>query len=87
MKREVGERDRKCLVGHDTEDGVAIVLILAAIAIVIAVVCFLIYVSVYIILYGGGILGGFFSIRNYLISLKHNIWDSNFRKTSLENAA
>ena len=47
----------------------------------------MIYVSVYIILYGGGILGGFFSIRNYLISLKHNIWDSNFRKTALENAA
>lgn len=81
------EREKKCLVGHDTDDGVAVVLILAVIAVVIAVICFLIYVSVYIILYGGGILGGFFSIRNYLISLKHNIWDSNFRKTSLENAA
>lgn len=81
------EREKKCLVGHDSEDGIAIVLIFGVIVLVIAVVCFLIYVSVQIILYGGGILGGFFSIRNYLISLKHNIWDSNFGKTSLENAA
>lgn len=82
------EREKKCLVGHDTEDGVAVVLILAVIMIVIAVVCFLIYVSVYAILWGGGILGGFFSVKNYLTSLKHNIWDKHFKKTkSLENAA
>ena len=81
MEREFQEREKKCLVGHDSEDGIVIIMV------VVAVICFLIYVSVYIILYGGGILGGFFSIRNYLISLKHNIWDSNFRKTALENAA
>ena len=82
MEREFQEREKKCLVGHDSEDGIVIIMVLVAIAVVVAVICFLIYVSVYIILYGG-----FFSIRNYLISLKHNIWDSNFRKTALENAA
>ena len=87
MEREFQKREKKCLVGHDSEDGIVIIMVLVAIAVVVAVICFLIYVSVYIILSGGGILGGFFSIRNYLISLKHNIWDSNFRKTALENAA
>ena len=81
------EREKKCLVGHDSDDFVWLVVIGVVIMVVIAIVCFLIYVSVQIILYGGAALGGFFSLKNYLKALKHNIWDSNFNQTSLEKAA
>lgn len=59
---------RNCLVGHD-DDGGAIIAIAIAI-IVVMVVCA-------IIIYGGAFIGGFHSIKNYILSFKHNVYDSN----------
>ncbi len=58
---------RKCMVGHD-DDGLITSIVYAII--VIAVVCA-------IIIYGGALIGGFHSIKNYLLAFKHNVIDSN----------
>lgn len=58
---------RKCMVGHDDDDW----MISIAIALfVIAVVCVIIF-------YGGAFIGGFHSIKNYILAFKHNVVDSN----------
>lgn len=60
---------RKCMVGHDDDDYGWIVVVIIAV-IVIMIVCA-------IIVYGGIFIGGFHSIKNYLLALKHNVYDSN----------
>ena len=65
---------RKCMVGHD-DDGAAIGLIF-----VIIIAIFVIAVVCAIIFYGGIFIGGFHSIKNYIISFKHNVFDSNRKK-------
>ena len=56
---------RKCLVGHDSDDGAMWALIMA------------------IIVYGGAFIGGFHSLKNYFISFKHNVYDSNRNPVSV----
>lgn len=63
---------RKCLVGHDDDDGAgwligAIIVIIVVLTIIALMVC------------GGIFIGFFHSVKNYLVSLKHNIIDSNFK--------
>lgn len=60
--------EKKCLVGRDSDDGVifAIVMIVIVVSIIIA-----------IMVYGGIFIGGFHSLKNYAISFKHNVIDSN----------
>ena len=59
---------RKCLVGHDSDDGAIWALIMVIIVVMIVVA---------IIVYGGAFIGGFHSLKNYCISFKHNVYDSN----------
>lgn len=59
---------RKCLVGHDSDDGAMWALIMAIIVVMVVVA---------IIVYGGAFIGGFYSLKNYFISFKHNVYDSN----------
>ena len=65
---------RKCLVGHDSDDGAMWALIMA-ISVVMVVVA--------IIVYGGAFIGGFHSLKNYFISFKHNVYDSNRNPVSV----
>lgn len=60
-----------CLAGHDSDDA----LLGVAIAIMIAIIVVMIVVA--IVVYGGAIIGGFHSLKNYFISFKHNVFDSN----------
>lgn len=60
--------ERKCMVGHDDDSG-------AMIAIAIAI--FVIMVVCAIIIYGGAFIGGYHSIKNYILAFKHNVIDSN----------
>ena len=46
---------RKCLVGHDSDDGAILALIMAIIVVMIVVA---------IIVYGGAFIGGFHSLKN-----------------------
>ena len=62
---------RKCLVGHDDDYGWAIGL---------AIALFVIAMIVAIAVYGGAFIGGFHSLKNYILAFKHNVVDSN-RKT------
>ena len=59
---------RKCLVGHDDDYGWAIGL---------AIALFVIAMIVAIIVYGCAFIGGFHSLKNYILALKHNEVDSN----------
>ena len=59
---------RKCMVGHDDDYGWIITIVIAIF--VIAVVCAIIF-------YGGAFIGGFHSIKNYILAFKHNVVDSN----------
>lgn len=63
---------RKCLVGHDSDDGAMFAIIMAVIMAVIVVM-----IIVAIIVYGGAFIGGFYSLKNYFVSFKHNVYDSN----------
>ena len=55
---------RKCLVGHDDDGGWVF-----GIAIALFVVA--------IIVYDGAFIGGFHSLKNYILAFKHNVVDSN----------
>lgn len=59
---------RKCMVGRDDDYGW-----LFAILIAIVVIC----IVLAIIFYGGLFIGGYHSIKNYFLALKHNVYDSN----------
>lgn len=59
---------RKCLVGRDDDYGWAIGL---------AIALFVIAMIVAIIIYGGTFIGGFYSLKNYILAFKHNVVDSN----------
>lgn len=59
---------RKCLVGYDDDYGCAIGL---------AIALFVIAMIVVIIVYGGAFIGGFHSLKNYILAFKHNVVDSN----------
>ncbi len=59
---------RKCLVGHDDDDSWIFTIIIAVV--VIMIVCA-------IIVYGGAFIGGFHSIKNYILAFKHNVFDTN----------
>ncbi len=65
---------RKCLVGHDSDDGAMWALIMAIIVVM---------VIMSIIVYGGAFIGGFHSLKNYFISFKHNVYDSNRNPVSV----
>ena len=65
---------RKCLVGHDSDDGAMWALIMAIIVVMVVVA---------IIVYGGAFIGGFHSLKNYFISFKHNVYDSNRNHVSV----
>lgn len=59
---------RKSLVGRDDDYGWAIGL---------AIALFVIAMIVAIIIYGGTFIGGFHSLKNYILAFKHNVVDSN----------
>lgn len=59
---------RKCMVGHDDDYGWIIAIIIAIV--VVMMICA-------IIVYGGAFIGGFHSIKNYILAFKHNVFDSN----------
>ena len=62
------KEERKCLVGHDSDDGAIFALVVAIIVVMIVVA---------IIVYWGAFIGGFHSLKNYFISFKHNVYDGN----------
>ena len=59
---------RKCLVGHDDDYGwlIGIIIALVVISMIVAIA-----------VYGGAFIGGFHSIKNYVLAFKHNVFDSN----------
>ncbi len=59
---------RKCMVGHDDDYGWIFAIVIAIM--VVMIVCA-------IIVYGGAFIGGFHSIKNYILAFKHNVFDSN----------
>ncbi|MCD8049725.1 MAG: hypothetical protein LUG52_09075 [Clostridia bacterium] len=59
---------RTCMVGHDDDNGWIFAIIIAVI--VIAIICT-------VIVYGGAFIGGYHSIKNYILAFKHNVVDSN----------
>ena len=59
---------RKCLVGHDDDYGWIMAIVIAIV--VVMIVCA-------IVIYGGAFIGGFHSIKNYVLAFKHNVYDSN----------
>lgn len=60
--------NRKCMVGHDEDSGWIFAIIIAIV--VVMIVCA-------VIIYGGAFIGGFHSIKNYILAFKHNVFDSN----------
>ena len=63
-------KKRNCLAGRDSDSG-------AGWIIGIAIALFVISIVVAICFYGGIFIGGFHSLKNYFLALKHNVWDSN----------
>lgn len=59
---------RRCLVGRDDDAGWIIGL---------AIALFVIAMIVAIAVYGGIFIGGFHSLKNYILAFKHNVVDSN----------
>ena len=59
--------ERKCFAGHDDDGWLW--------GIIIAVIVVMIIVS--LVVYGGAFIGGFYSLKNYIVSFKHNVYDSN----------
>lgn len=59
---------KKCLVGHDDDYGWLITISIAIM--VVMVICA-------IIVFGGAFIGGFHSIKNYILAFKNNVIDSN----------
>lgn len=66
---------RKCMVGHDEDNGWVFAIVIAII--VIMIVCA-------IIVYGGIFIGGFHSIKNYVLAFRHNVFDSNRKSLSAQ---
>jgi len=63
---------RKCMVGHDDDHsgcfGCLLTVLIAII--VIMIICL-------VVVFGGVFIGGFHSIKNYILAFKHNVFDSN----------
>lgn len=55
-----------CLAGNDSDDDFAIVIAIMVVVMILS-----------IMLYAGAFIGGFHSLRNYIIAFKHNVIDSN----------
>ena len=66
------ENERKnktpCLIGWDDDSGWIFAIVIALV--VIMIICA-------IIVYGGAFIGGFHSLKNYILAFKHNVIDSN----------
>lgn len=60
-------KERVCLVGRDDDGGIGVI--------IIAVIVVFIIVS--LVVYGGAFIGGYYSLKNYFVSFKHNVYDSN----------
>ena len=58
---------KNCLIGHDSDSLLGTIIIGILVVMVVTA----------IIVYGGALIGGFFSLRNYGASFKHNVYDSN----------
>lgn len=58
---------RNYLIGNDDDAGIWGLLIVIVVVMVVVAVIF----------YGGIFIGGFHAIKNYGVSLKHNLYDSN----------
>lgn len=67
------EKRENCLLGYDDDGSAGLLLILIVIAIIITIVVLIASILVII----GACIGGFFSIRNYVLSFKENVIDSN----------
>lgn len=58
-------------IGKDSDDA-------AAGLIIALVVILMIIATIVMIIFGlGAIIGGFYSIKNYIVAFKHNVYDSN----------
>ena len=66
---------RKCMVGHDDDSRFIATCMIALIVVII--ICT-------IIIYGGAFIGGFHSIKNYILAFKHNVYDSNRKPVPVE---
>ena len=66
--------NKKCLVGNDDGDGCVGWIIVIVIAVIV------ISMIIALMIYGGIFIGLFHSIKNYFVSLKHNVIDSNRRR-------
>lgn len=64
------EEERKNYVGRDSDSGwgwlIGIFIFLMVVSMIVA-----------LMVYGGVFIGGFHSLKNYFVSLKHNVYDAN----------
>jgi len=74
---------RNCLVGNDRDSDAALG-ILIGVVIVLFIVIAIISIIVHFVVYAGAAIGGFYSIRNYVLSFKHNVTDSNWAPSPVD---
>ncbi len=66
-------QERTCLVGHDSDAWAAFIMFALTVMTVIVVITIIII----LIVYAGAFIGGFYALKNYFLSFKHNVYDSN----------
>lgn len=65
--------NKKSILGHDNDSGAIVAIFLLIVVVMIVLL---------IIFYGGIFIGGFHALKNYIVSFKHNVIDSNRVETS-----
>ena len=73
-------QERRCLVGHDSDAFAAITMFTITAITVIIVITIIIILIVYV----GAFIGGFYALKNYFLSFKHNVYDSNRDSVKVE---
>ncbi len=71
-------KKRNCLIGRDSDDSGCIGMIIG-VMIAIAIAIAVIMTIMTIMCFAGIFIGGFHSLKNYFVSLKHNVIDSNVK--------
>lgn len=68
------DENNRFLAGRDNNSGS----LMSIVIIVVVIMCI-----IAIMIYGGIFIGGFNSLKNYLISFKHNVIDSNRKQVAV----
>lgn len=75
------DKERKCLIGHDDDSSGCLGWLIGAL-ITVAIAVLVIMAIVAAMVFVGAIIGAYSAIKNYLVSLKHNVIDNNLMAQS-----